>query len=319
MTARRMRGVDNRAWIFVSHSTRDIIKVRLIRNYLEREGANPLLFRLAYAEGRNQLLWHLLQREIEARQFFLLCRSKHTNVPMNWMSRGIAWAPRSWVEREVAHVIAQPKDTKHLSEIQLDPPKWLIPRSRIDAILQNAFVVFGFAASRRNRVKAVVNALKTFGVDQIDRAVLIDQVVADDDVEADDNDFLDAESEPMPGEDGRPLTIDHGIRELPLRAAEPIDQWFEAAATSATRSATMVLCASARGTACPWREEHSRQLAELRRRYRWCYVLSLDEDQDRGDLAPWKRSSEWRVFTGPIREQLHRLMTELRSQLPATD
>jgi hypothetical protein len=32
------------AWIFVSHSHRDLEKVREIRNELERRGHNPLLF-----------------------------------------------------------------------------------------------------------------------------------------------------------------------------------------------------------------------------------------------------------------------------------
>lgn len=62
------------AWIFVSHSNKDIEEVREIRNHLERRGHNPLLFFLKCIEDAEELRV-LLKREIEARQIFLLCDS----------------------------------------------------------------------------------------------------------------------------------------------------------------------------------------------------------------------------------------------------
>ncbi len=59
------------AWIFVSHSNKDIEEVREIRNHLERRGHNPLLFFLKCIEDAEELRV-LLKREIEARQIFLL-------------------------------------------------------------------------------------------------------------------------------------------------------------------------------------------------------------------------------------------------------
>ena len=41
------------AWIFVSHSHRDLEKVREIRNELERRGCNPLLFFLKCLDADN--------------------------------------------------------------------------------------------------------------------------------------------------------------------------------------------------------------------------------------------------------------------------
>ena len=44
------------AWIFVSHSHKDIEKVREIRNELERRGHNPLLFFLKCMDDDGALL-----------------------------------------------------------------------------------------------------------------------------------------------------------------------------------------------------------------------------------------------------------------------
>src|ERR1700722_16457663 len=64
----------SKAWIFVSHSVRDLEQVRNIRNELEKRGAEPLLFFLKALEQQEELRL-LLRREIEARTFFLLCDS----------------------------------------------------------------------------------------------------------------------------------------------------------------------------------------------------------------------------------------------------
>lgn len=91
------------AWIFLSHSTKDWETVRSVRNYLEERGHKPLVFFLKclteYAE-----LHELIRREIEARNWFLLCDSEN--------------AKRSkWVQQEVEY-IKQFKD-KSYEEIDL--------------------------------------------------------------------------------------------------------------------------------------------------------------------------------------------------------
>lgn len=66
------------AWIFVSHSNKDIEKIREIRNELEGRGHNPVLFFLKCMENTeadDQLLWQLIEREIKAREWFILCDS----------------------------------------------------------------------------------------------------------------------------------------------------------------------------------------------------------------------------------------------------
>ena len=64
------------AWIFVSHSVKDLKSVRKVRNALEDRGANPILFFLKQ-RVEDEMLRSFLVREIEARNFFILCDSKN--------------------------------------------------------------------------------------------------------------------------------------------------------------------------------------------------------------------------------------------------
>lgn len=66
-------------WIFLSHSSHDIKKVRIVRNEFERLGHNPLAFHLKCLstdteEGRHELD-SLIKREIDAREWFVFCES----------------------------------------------------------------------------------------------------------------------------------------------------------------------------------------------------------------------------------------------------
>ena len=66
-------------WIFLSHSSADIKKVRQIRNEFEKHGHNPLAFHLKClnddtAEGKKELS-DLIIREIDSREWFVFCES----------------------------------------------------------------------------------------------------------------------------------------------------------------------------------------------------------------------------------------------------
>lgn len=74
------------AWIFVSHSHRDLEKVRQIRNYLEKHCANPLLFFLKCLSDDDALLPQLISDEISARNWFVLCDSQNARNS-NWVQR----------------------------------------------------------------------------------------------------------------------------------------------------------------------------------------------------------------------------------------
>ena len=69
-------------WIFISHSSKDIEKIRMIRNEFELYGQNPLAFHLKClntdtVEHTNELL-DLIKREIESREWFVFCESEHS-------------------------------------------------------------------------------------------------------------------------------------------------------------------------------------------------------------------------------------------------
>lgn len=75
------------SWIFLSHSSHDIEKVRIIRNEFERLGHNPLTFHLKCltdkTEDGKKELFDLIKREIEAREWFVFCESPEAKKSPN--------------------------------------------------------------------------------------------------------------------------------------------------------------------------------------------------------------------------------------------
>ena len=65
------------AWIFVSHSHKDLLKVRKVRNELEIRGHDPILFFLKCLKDDDPELPDLIRREIKARDWFVLCDSQN--------------------------------------------------------------------------------------------------------------------------------------------------------------------------------------------------------------------------------------------------
>ena len=62
------------AWIFLSHSHKDFDQVKQIRNELEAQGHNPLMFFLKCLNDDSEID-DLIRREIMARKWFILCDS----------------------------------------------------------------------------------------------------------------------------------------------------------------------------------------------------------------------------------------------------
>lgn len=72
---------NNGCWIFISHSSADIEKIRIIRNEFEKYGQNPLAFHLKClsadtTEGAAEID-NLIKREIMAREWFVYCESEN--------------------------------------------------------------------------------------------------------------------------------------------------------------------------------------------------------------------------------------------------
>ena len=92
----RLQGIGG--YIFVSHSHDDLEKVRVIRNYLESKGIEPILFYLHCMKDGNKEdmahLWNLICREIDARDWFLYLDSDHARGS-EWVQREMAYASKT--------------------------------------------------------------------------------------------------------------------------------------------------------------------------------------------------------------------------------
>ena len=71
--------IEEGFWVFVSHSTKDFERVRLVRNALEDSGFRPILFYLKCLENETEVN-DLVKREIEARKRFILCDSPNAQA-----------------------------------------------------------------------------------------------------------------------------------------------------------------------------------------------------------------------------------------------
>ena len=71
---KELEDANDDIWVFVSHSTKDFEKVRILRNKMEEIGMRPLLFYLKCLKDKPEVI-ELLKREIDVRPRFLLCDS----------------------------------------------------------------------------------------------------------------------------------------------------------------------------------------------------------------------------------------------------
>jgi len=87
-------------WIFLTHYSEDIEKVRLVRNEFEKFGHNPLAFHLKClrddTESGKRELDSLIKREIDAREWFVFCENKFLHS--------------DWVNMEKGYIEGQGKD-----------------------------------------------------------------------------------------------------------------------------------------------------------------------------------------------------------------
>ena len=71
--------MEKGGWIFISHSHKDVEKVRILRNKLESMGFDPLLFYLKCLSDENEIEG-LIKREIDERDWFIYADSKNARA-----------------------------------------------------------------------------------------------------------------------------------------------------------------------------------------------------------------------------------------------
>ena len=93
--------------IFLSHSGKDIDKVRKIRDVLETLGYEPLLFHMKCLDDDNDTLEDFIKKEIDARNIFVYCKSKNAEASV-------------WVQKEVSYILEN--SGRRLYEIDIERP-----------------------------------------------------------------------------------------------------------------------------------------------------------------------------------------------------
>jgi len=132
----------SKAWIFVSHSTRDLEKVRQVRNAIEATDSEPILFFLKCLSDHDEID-DLIKREIESRNFFLLCDSSNAKSS-------------KWVQDEIAHV--KSLQNKKIEIINLDAD-WQSQLNGIQAIIRHATIFMSYAHRDEGIIAPVRTAL----------------------------------------------------------------------------------------------------------------------------------------------------------------
>jgi hypothetical protein len=141
-------------WIFLSDSSHDIEKVRIVRNEFERLGHNPLAFHLkclstATEEGRHELD-SLIKREIDAREWFVFCESPEA-------------AKSPYVRDEQAYIINSGKDKVWKIDMTADIDSIL---DKVRKICADIEVFVSYANHDRDKIQPLIEALvrKDFSV-----------------------------------------------------------------------------------------------------------------------------------------------------------
>lgn len=134
-------------YIFLSHASANINIVRRIRNEFESLGQNPIAFHLRCLDenykGRDEELWNLIYREIDAREWFVYCQSPEAKESDN-------------VQKEYAYIKQAGKDKIWEIDITED---WEVIRKKIHKIAADLEVFISYSREDMAVAKALKNVL----------------------------------------------------------------------------------------------------------------------------------------------------------------
>lgn len=141
------------SWIFLSHSSADIEKVRMIRNQFEKNHQNPLAFHLKCLrtdteEGLAELE-NLIKREIDARDWFVFCESE-------------AAKKSNYVSMEKDYIIKTGKKKIWSLDMSLSIDELL---TKVDEICTSVKIFLSYRKRNRNFVSILRKELSRFDFD----------------------------------------------------------------------------------------------------------------------------------------------------------
>ena len=135
-------------YVFVSHSHLDIQEVRKIRNFLEKEGMEPILFYLRCMDGGDEeklaSLKKLIFDEIDAREFFLYVGSKNAQAS-KWVQEELDYIRKTRPQRLVAIDLSETEN---------------FTTEKLARLVRGMRVFISSSARDRELVERVTNALK---------------------------------------------------------------------------------------------------------------------------------------------------------------
>jgi hypothetical protein len=134
------------ATIFLSHSSQDIIKVRRIRNELERLGHNPILFNLYFLKD-DPRLWEFLELEIKARTFFILCDSPSARAS-------------PYVKREIEYIRSLQDKICKVIDLNAD---WYEQFEQLSDISRGMTLFLSYIMSIQDEALSIKNILVRYG------------------------------------------------------------------------------------------------------------------------------------------------------------
>lgn len=142
----------NNGWVFLSHSSKDYDEVKVVRNYLEENNFNALMFYLKCLDDNpeDDETQNLIFREIRARNIFVLCNSKHTSIS-------------PWVQKEIAYVKKEPY--KIYREVDIDNMKVrkCTELSKLDDLMNTSTLFFSYSHHDKKIVDKVYAFLANEG------------------------------------------------------------------------------------------------------------------------------------------------------------
>lgn len=138
--------------IFLSHSHKDVEKVRKIRDILEIIGCEPLMFFLKCLDDDNEKLEDFIKKEIDARNIFLYCKSEN--------------AERSvWVQKELEYIKSLDKSRLYEVDIENDFSAGTVSLLNVimDMLRKNNVLV-SYSSKTRRAAESIITYLSYAGM-----------------------------------------------------------------------------------------------------------------------------------------------------------
>lgn len=137
---------EKEIWIFLSHSSKDFSKVRLIRNYLEERSCRPLMFYLKCLSNEDEID-DLIKREIDCRTRFIICDSVNSQES-------------KWVQSEIKYIKSQQRsyDTIDLRNSEEEI------KVKLDEIIKGTQIYLSYSRNDIDIVKNVYSHIQKYDI-----------------------------------------------------------------------------------------------------------------------------------------------------------